>query len=222
MARASISSLASCGGSTWGTPPHTGRCAIGVPVLFKSTSRDPYRPSLQYAEPKTSGGLIMDMGIHDLDLALWFMGPVRMVHAVGGVLSYPEFAELGDIDTAVITLTFTSGALGVVDLARRGVYGYDISTELLGPKGALRVGYLRETPVVRLTENAVTHDTVPYFPERFGGAYLAELTRFVACVRNGEISPVTMDDGVAATQVALAAGEACRTERSVEVTSVVE
>src|SRR5262249_21806383 len=136
--------------------------AIGRPVVFKSTSRDPFRPSLEYANPASSGGIMVDMGIHDFDLARWFMGDVETVSAVGAVLAYPEMASIGDIDNAIVTLVFADGRLGVVDLTRKGVYGYDISTDLLGDAGTVRVGYLRETPVFTMTKNSIAHDTVPY------------------------------------------------------------
>ena len=83
--------------------------------------------------------------------------------------------HFGDIDNAVISLVFADGRLGVVDLSRNGVYGYDITTEVLGTKGTVRVGYLRETPLVVMTRNHVAHDTVPYFMERFEKAYTAQL-----------------------------------------------
>ena len=140
---------------------------IGTPVVFKSTSRDPFRPSVEYANPVSSGGMIVDMGIHDFDLARWYMGDVADVQAIGATLAYPELGEVGDIDNAIVTMTFTSGKLGVVDLTRNGIYGYDISTELLGTAGTIRIGYLRETPILVMTKNSIAHDTVPYFMERF-------------------------------------------------------
>src|SRR6188508_1821167 len=145
--------------------------AIGDAVVFKSTSRDPYPPSLSYADPRSSGGLIIDMGIHDFDLARWYMGEVASVQAIGGVLAYPQLGAVGDIDNAIITMTFKSGRLGVVDLTRNGIYGYDIMTDLLGTAGTLRIGYLRETPLMVMTKGSVAHDTVPFFMERFGEAY---------------------------------------------------
>ena len=79
---------------------------IGTPLVFKSTSRDPFRPSLEYANPKSSGGMLLDMGIHDFDLARWFMGEVRTVSTIGATIAYPELATVGDIDNAVASLTF--------------------------------------------------------------------------------------------------------------------
>jgi inositol 2-dehydrogenase len=193
---------------------------IGDPVLFKSTSRDPFRPSVEYADPKSSGGMIIDMGIHDFDLARWFMGDVQRVQAIGGVLAYPELAEVGDIDNAVISLLFTSGRLGVVDLTRNGIYGYDISTELLGTAGTLRVGYLRETPLLVMTKGSVAHDTVPYFMERFRDAYTIQLQNFAENVLNDRPPPITVDDGVEALRIGIAATRARETGQPVEVDSV--
>src|SRR5207248_3486361 len=98
--------------------------------------------------------MLIDMGIHDFDLARWFMGDVRAVAAIGATIAYPELATVGDIDNAVASLTFTSGMLGAVDLSRSGIYGYDIATEILGSEGTLKIGYLRETPVMVLTKNS--------------------------------------------------------------------
>ena len=193
---------------------------IGDAVVFKSTSRDPYRPSVEYADPRSSGGLIIDMGIHDFDLARWYMGNVVAVQAIGGLLAYPELGAVGDIDNAVISLIFETGRLGVIDITRNGIYGYDIITELLGTQGTLRVGYLRETPLMIMTKGAVTHDTVPYFMERFGQAYTAQLENFAQNVLKGQEPPITVDDGVEALRIAVAATRAQRTGQRVEIAAV--
>lgn len=193
---------------------------IGTPVVFKSTSRDPYRPSLEYANPASSGGILVDMGIHDIDLARWFMGEVKTVSAIGGVLAYPEMKTVGDLDNVIATLIFEDGRLGVIDLTRNGFYGYDISTELLGTAGTIRIGYLRETAVLTMTKNSVAHDTVPYFMERFERAYTRQLQNFAQNVLNGHGSPISIRDGVEALRVALAATAACKSGQPVEVDSI--
>ena len=193
---------------------------IGKVVLFKSTSRDPYRTSLEYADPKSSGGMIMDMGIHDFDLARFFMGEVKTVSAIGGTLAYPELKTVGDIDNAVVSLTFQSGSLGIVDLSRNGIYGYDISTELLGDAGTLRIGYIRETPLYVMTKNSIAHDTVPHFMERFAIAYTAQLQNFAQNVLQGRPAPLTIDDGVEAIRISVAAHRAFVSEKPVDVASV--
>jgi scyllo-inositol 2-dehydrogenase (NAD+) len=190
---------------------------IGRVVVFKSTSRDPFPPSLAYADPKSSGGIFIDMGIHDFDLARWFMGDVASVQAVGAVLAFPELATVGDRDNVIATLTFADGRLGVVDLTRNGFYGYDISTDLLGTEGTIRVGYIRETPLLVMTRNNVAHDTVPYFMERFERAYTLQLQNFAQNVLRERPAPVTIHDGVEALRVAVAATRACDTGMRVDV-----
>jgi scyllo-inositol 2-dehydrogenase (NAD+) len=145
------------------------------------------------------------------------MGEVATVQAVGGVLAYPELGAVGDIDNAIVSLVFTSGRLGVVDLTRNGVYGYDIITELLGTRGTLRVGYIRETPLMIMTKGMVAHDTVPYFMERFGEAYTAQLENFAQNVLQGRQPPITVDDGIEALRIAVAATRAQQTGQRVEV-----
>ena len=193
---------------------------IGTPLVFKSTSRDPFRPSLEYANPKSSGGMLIDMGIHDFDLARWFMGDVRAVAAIGATIAYPELATVGDIDNAVVSVTFTSGMLGAVDLSRSGIYGYDIATEILGSEGTLKVGYLRETPIMVLTKNSVAHDTVPYFMERFRDAYTTQLQNFAQNVIHDQPAPITIDDGLEALRIGVAATRACETGTQVTVADV--
>jgi len=194
---------------------------IGQPLVFKATSRDPFRPSLEYANPSSSGGMLIDMGIHDFDLARWFMGDVRSVAAIGATIAYPELETVGDIDNAIASLTFTSGKLGVVDLTRSGIYGYDISTEILGLEGTIRIGYLRETPIMIMTKaNGVSHDTVPYFMERFRDAYTNQLQNFAQNVLQQRETPITIDDGMEALRVGVAATRARESGKTVMVADV--
>ena len=193
--------------------------AIGTPIVFKSSSRDPFRPSLEYLDPQQSGGLITDCGIHDIDLARWYCGEVRCVYSIGGNLAYPEMNEIGDVDNAITTLQFESGALGVIDMSRSGVYGYDIRTEILGTKGTIQIGYLRETPLLLLTKDGATHDTVPYFMERFEQAYIAQLQDFAENVILGRPPSITCGDGLAALRVSLAATLSLKEARPVAVSS---
>jgi scyllo-inositol 2-dehydrogenase (NAD+) len=191
--------------------------AIGTPVLLKSTSRDPFRPPIEFCDPRVSGGLIADMGIHDFDVARMFMGNVRSVYAVGGALAYPELKSVGDIDNAIINMVFESGTVGVVHLSRNAVFGYDIRAEIWGTKGSLQIGYFRETPILVMTEEGITHDVVPHFMQRFERAYLAQIQDFVEKVRQGREPTITGADGVAALRISLAATKSFRENRPVEV-----
>jgi inositol 2-dehydrogenase len=179
--------------------------AIGDPVVITSTSRDPFRPPLEYCDPKASGGLIADMGVHDFDIARMFMGEVKTVYATGGALAYPEMKTVGDIDNAIVNLAFDSGKLGVVHLSRNAVFGYDIRAEVWGTKGSIQIGYFRETPILVMTEQGVTHDVVPYFMQRFEGAYLAQIRDFVDNVLAGGKPSITGADAIAAMRISIAA-----------------
>jgi predicted dehydrogenase len=148
------------------------------------------------------------------------MGEVERVQAMGGVLACPELGAVGDIDNAIITLQFTSGRLGVEDITRKGVYGYDINTELLGTEGTLRVGYMRETPVLLMTKEHIAHDFVPYFMERFRDAYTIQLENFAANVLHQRPAPITIEDGIESLRIGIAATQARETGRMVEVASV--
>ncbi len=194
---------------------------IGLPVMFKSIGRDPKRTSLEFARRENSGGLIADMAIHDFDLARWLMGSeVERVHSEGDCLVYPELKEAGDIDNAVVNLKFVNGAVGNVDVSRNAVYGYDIRTEVLGSKGSLQIGKMQQTPLWVLTADGVTHDTVPYFMERFPEAYAAEIRDFVACIQNDRAPAVSGHDARAATAIGIAATRSLDEGRPVSLSEV--
>lgn len=193
---------------------------IGKPVVLKSSSRDPYRTSLEFANPKNSGGMIMDMGAHDFDIARWFMGEVKSVFSITGTLAYPELNTVGDIDNAIVSLSFENETLGVVDLSRNGVYGYDIRTEILGTEGTLKIGYLRETPLLIMKKEGITHDTVPYFMERFGDAYLTQLKDFIDNLLNDKPPAITGKDAIATLKIGIAATLSQKQATQVEIKSI--
>ena len=194
---------------------------IGKPVMFKATSRDPKRTSLEFARRENSGGLIMDMGVHDFDLARWLMGSeVVRVQSEGACLAFPELKEVGDIDNVVINLRFSNDAIGNIDMSRNAVYGYDIRTEVLGTEGSLWIGYLQQTPTLVLTRSGVTHDTVPYFMERFATAYAEQVRVFVRHILENTTPDVTGEDARAATAVGIAATLSLDEERPVLVSEI--
>lgn len=178
---------------------------IGTPVIFKSTSKDQLPPPVEYLKPASSGGLFIDMGIHDFDLARWFMGEVKSVYSVGHSAAFPEISKVGDVESAFSTMTFASGAIGSISLSRIGIYGYGIHTEIVGTKGTLQIGYDRETAVLVMTKDNISHDTVPGFYERFEQAYLTQLVNFIENLQLGRPSPIVCDDGIGAQRIAIAA-----------------
>jgi scyllo-inositol 2-dehydrogenase (NAD+) len=146
------------------------------------------------------------MGIHDFDILRWLMGgEIERVYTEVASIKYPELLEIGDVDNAMISVRFAGGALGNVEVSRTSGYGYDIRATVIGTEGTLEIGYLQEHAVVRLNKDGVQHDIVPYFQERFGPAYTAQIAHFVECLRAGKSPSVTHIDARAALQAALAA-----------------
>lgn len=190
---------------------------IGDPVVLKSSSRDPFAPPMEFCDPKKSGGLILDMGIHDFDVARMFMGDIDSVYSVGGVYAYPEMKKIDDLDNAIINMYFENGTIGTVDLSRNAVYGYDIRAEVLGTKGTLKIGYLRETPLLTMTKEGVTHDVVPHFMERFGESYYCQIRNFVDNVVNNKQPAINIRDGIAALQVSIAATKSFKENRPIKI-----
>jgi inositol 2-dehydrogenase len=189
---------------------------VGYPVTFKSLSRDPFCPPRNYIDPAKSGGLIIDMAIHDIDLAHWLVGSaVERVSAEGTTLVCEELASVGDIDNALVNMRFTSGALGNIEASRNAFYGYDIRTEVLGSKGAVMIGAHQHMPVLLLTRAGAKHDVIPYLMERFGEAYRAQLQHFVDCLCANKTPLVGGAEAYAACKVGIAATQSYHTRRPV-------
>lgn len=194
---------------------------IGTPVTVRSISRDPFRTSLEYANPAASGGIIVDMAIHDFDVVRWMIGDdVERVQTESHALVYPELLTVGDVDTAMINVKFRRGGVGNIEATRTAIYGYDIRCEVVGTHGTIAIGYLQEHPVLVMTKAGVTHDVVPYFAERFGPAYTAQIEHFVECLRDQAAPRVTIADARAALQAAIAATVSMHERRIVSVDEI--
>lgn len=169
--------------------------AIGKVELVRITSRDPQPAPLSYLA--ASGGLFTDMTIHDFDIARWLVGDeVAALQALGAVLVDPAIGGLNDVDTAMISLRYRSGALGSIDNSRRAVYGYDVRVEVFGERGQVAVGNVAATSVALSRAGAVEADPpLHWFIERFEQAYVNELREFAASIREGRAPSVTGEDG---------------------------
>lgn len=190
---------------------------IGDIVMYKGTSRDPFRPHLEYLQPENSGGVFCDMGAHEFDIARWLVGDVKSVFSVGGILAHPEMEGIKNIDNGIVNMYFENGAIGSADFSLNAVYGYDIRAEVLGTKGSIHIGYLKETPITIMNKQGVIHDTVPHFPERFDAAFLSQIQDFVHNVIHGKSPKVTCGDGIAAQKIGEAATESYFTKKLVDV-----
>jgi len=185
---------------------------LGRITLLRTSLRDMVPPNPAYLAG--SGGFFADVTVHDFDMARWLAGEVVEVSA-HGISADPAFAEVGELDTAVVVLRFASGALGVVDNARAAGYGYECSTEVMGTLATARIDAPRG-PEWR-TPGQVAHGTPRDFAQRFPIAYAEELDAFARCVRDGTEPLVTGRDAVAAFDLAAAAAESQRTGRPVAV-----
>lgn len=195
---------------------------IGKAELLSITSFDPAPPPVSYI--KVSGGLFRDMMIHDFDMANFIMGAApKTVSAVGTSIVDPEIGAAGDVDTAVVTLTYADGRIAVIKNSRRAVYGYDQRLELLGSEGLLQAQNMLENTVVKSTTAGVTGAKPTYFfLERYMPAYAAEWAAFVTAVTTGGSLPVTLDDGVAALAMAEAATRSAQTGQPVRLSDILE
>jgi scyllo-inositol 2-dehydrogenase (NAD+) len=180
---------------------------LGEPVYINCIGRDPAGPPIEYA--KVSGGLVLDMSIHDIDLTRWFLGgDVRRVFATGGVLMCHELEPIGDIDHINIIFEYGNGHIAQLEASRNARYGYDIRTEVICTKGAVFMGGLHQTSCLILNKNGSLSDTVPEFKTRFDKAYLNEIEHFLEDVRSGRTPSVTLEDGIAAVELAFASNRA--------------
>ena len=193
---------------------------IGKAELLSITSFDPAPPPVAYI--KTSGGLFRDMMIHDFDMANFIMGEAPVtISAHGSCIVDDNIGAAGDVDTAVVTLTYADGRLAVIKNSRRAVYGYDQRVELLGSKGLLQAQNMLENTVVKSTNSGVTGAKPTYFfLERYMPAYAAEWDAFVAALNGGKNVPVSLADGVTALAMAEAATLSAKSKTPVSLRDV--
>ncbi len=190
---------------------------VGEPQVLKITSRDPSPPPENYI--RASGGLFLDMTIHDFDMARYLMASdVSEVYARAGVLVDPVFEKAGDWDTAIVTLAFESGALGTIDNSRKAVYGYDQRVEVFGSEGMVTVKNNTPDSHVHL-DRAGVHSSLPlnFFMDRYTESYLREMRVFVESVQGGQPVPVTGRDGLMAVVIGLAAAKSVKENRPVKL-----
>ncbi|TFG25172.1 MAG: inositol 2-dehydrogenase [Promethearchaeota archaeon] len=193
---------------------------VGTPQIIKITSRDPAPPPIEYI--KVSGGIFLDMTIHDWDMARYQAGSeVEEVYASGAVLVDPEIGKAGDIDTAVAVLKFRNGAIGIIDNTRQAVYGYDQRVEVFGSRGCVLADNEATNTVRIYTADCTNIDKIPYFfLERYVESYATELKYFFECLKNNQIPYPNGDDGLQNVLVAMAAQKSYEENRPVKISEV--
>ena len=195
---------------------------IGDLNILKICSRDPGAPPVSYI--KVSGGIFLDMTIHDFDMVRFMSGDeVEEVYAIGGVLVDPAIGEAGDIDTAIITLKLKSGALAVIDNCRRATYGYDQRVEAFGSLGQVAIGNDTDSLAVISNADGVTAEKPKlFFLERYMGAYTAEVNSFIQAVQNDTPTEVNVIDGLKPVLIGLAAKLSLKDNRPVKIKEIEE
>jgi len=187
--------------------------AIGKPILVKATSIDPEElidGAIRYAE--TSGGLFLDIAVHDIDLVRWFLeSEVSSIYAAGGCYLHEEFAKYNDGDNVASLMQFKNGTMGLFHTGRNAPHGYHIETEVVGTLGTLKIGTVPQKNLVTiLNQDGAVQECVSNFQERFEESYLNEMQEFVNCIIENRRPDITVYDGTKATEVAYAATEAFR------------
>ncbi len=193
---------------------------VGDVHVVKITSRDPAPPPPAYVA--VSGGIFIDMMIHDFDMARFQAGSeIVEVHATGAVLVDPEIGKAGDVDTAIVTLKFANGAIGVIDNSRKAVYGYDQRVEVFGSKGAAQAENDAASTVRLSNDNGVIGEKPLYFfLERYKNAFIDEMKAFVVAVLEDKPVPVSGEDGLQNLLVGLAATRSLKEHRSVRIDEI--
>ena len=192
---------------------------IGKLQTIKITSRDPEPPPISYV--KVSGGIFLDMTVHDFDMARFIGGEVEEVYANAAVTVDPAIGEAGDVDTALVALKFKSGAIGVIDNCRKAAYGYDQRLEVFGSKGQASAANDTPTNVSFIDETGnMTDKPLYFFLERYMQSFTDEMTEFIDCVINDKPTKTTVYDGLEALRLGLAAKLSVAEHRPVKLSEI--
>ncbi|MCM3652280.1 inositol 2-dehydrogenase [Metabacillus litoralis] len=187
---------------------------IGQPIYFKGLSRDPGSPPEDYI--KTSGGIFLDLCIHEYDIARFLMGDeVKSVKAFGDVLIHPFMNKYQDVDQSMTFMTFKNGASCDIEGSRNSSFGYDIRGEVIGTEGTIQIGSLQHHDIKILTSKGSAYDNVPNFPIKFKESFLNELSHFIECLQKNERPQVSEIDGKIALEIAEAATKSFKTKETV-------
>ena len=193
---------------------------IGRPEIIKITSRDPEPPSPEYV--KVSGGMFLDMTIHDFDMVRFLAGcDAEEVYVQAANLVDPAIGEAGDVDTAVITLKMENGAIAVIDNCRKAVYGYDQRAEVFGSEGMVAVTNDSASLAVISNAQGVTGEKpLFFFLERYMDAYGKEVTEFINAINNDTDTPLGVEDGLKPVLMGLAAKKSVEEHRPVKISEI--
>lgn len=193
---------------------------IGEPHIIKVTSRDPEPPSAEYAA--VSGGMFLDMTIHDFDMVRYLAGcDAEEIYVQSAVLVDPAIGEAGDVDTAVITLKMENGSLAVIDNSRKAAYGYDQRAEVFGSKGMVATANDTESSAVLSTADGVRSEKPLYFfLERYMQSFAKEVNCFIEAIENDTPTPLGVEDGLKPVLMGIAAKKSVQEHRPVKISEI--
>ena len=193
---------------------------IGQPHIIKITSRDPEPPSADYVAH--SGGMFLDMTIHDFDMARYLVGSdVEEVYVQSAVLVDPAIGDAGDVDTAIITLKMANGALCVIDNSRRAAYGYDQRAEVFGSEGMIATANdANSTAVISNAQGVTGEKPLYFFLERYMQSFAKEMACFIDAVEQDAETPVDVIDGLQAVRIGVAAKKSVDEKRPVALSEI--
>lgn len=193
---------------------------IGDPHIIKVTSRDPEPPSAEYAA--VSGGMFLDMTIHDFDMVRYLAGcDAEEIYVQSAVLVDPAIGEAGDVDTAVITIKMENGAIAVIDNSRKAAYGYDQRAEVFGSKGMVATTNDTESSAVLSTADGVTGEKPLYFfLERYMQSFAKEVNCFIQAIENDTDTPLGVLDGLKPVLMGIAAKKSVEEHRPVRISEI--
>jgi len=193
---------------------------IGDPYRLNIISRDPAPPPISYV--KVSGGIFVDMTIHDFDMARFLIGSdVEEIYTAAGVMVDPAIGEAGDVDTAVITLKFANGVIGMIDNCRKAVYGYDQRAEVFGSGGSASTENNYPNSATISTAQNIRRDLpLNFFVERYTESYRLEMLAFIDAVLHDKPVPVSGADGRAPVVMGIAARKSYDENRPVKLSEI--
>ena len=193
---------------------------IGIPSMLHIISRDPAPPPLAYVE--VSGGLFLDMTIHDFDMARFLIGDeVEEIYTAAGVMVDPEIGKAGDLDTALVVLRFRNGVIGTIDNSRKAVYGYDQRVEIMGSEGKIATENRYPNEIVISDARSVRADLpLNFFLERYKESYTSEMQSFIAAIQEKRETIVTGADGRIPVVMAIAARRSYDEHRPVRLDEI--
>lgn len=193
---------------------------VGEPHIVRITSRDPEPPALEYV--KVSGGMFLDMTIHDFDMARFLAGcDAEEIYVQAAVRIDPAIGKAGDVDTAVITMKMENGSIVTIDNSRKAVYGYDQRVEVFGSQGMVSVSNdTTSSAVISNSEGVMGEKPLYFFLERYMQSYAKEIRAFVQAIEQDTETPLGITDGLEAVRMGLAAKKSLAEHRPVKMAEI--